>query len=186
MKKCLFLPFSERRYRSGRKEVIIIQENNNKKLRDDFCCYYALLGNAEEAAAKAGFPGESALREGIACLRSAGCRKKIAELRELISSGSDVLTGLKRLAFGSCRDAAVLAFADELPPPEVIGRLDLFNVSEIKRVKGGGVEIKLFDRIKALEKLFELENTFSDRDKAAGLINALMAPGEEAEECEDK
>jgi len=186
LKNASFLPISERRYRSGRKEVIFIQEKDNKKLRDDFCCYYALLGNAEEAAAKAGFPGESALREGIGCLRSAGCRRKIAELRELMTSGSEVITGLKRLAFGSCKDAAVLAFADELPPPEVIGRLDLFNVSEIKRVKGGGVEVKLFDRLKALEKLFELENTFSDRDKAAGLMNALLAGGEEAEETEDQ
>jgi len=180
------LPHSERRFRSGRKEVIIIRKNANKQLRDDFCCYYALLGNAEEAAAKAGFPGESALREGIGCLRSSGCRKKIAELRELMTSGSEVLTGLKRLAFGSCKDAAVLAFADELPPPEVIGKLDLFNVSEIKRVKGGGVEVKLFDRLKALEKLFELENTFSDRDKASGLMNALMADAEEGDEAEDQ
>ena len=34
--------------------------------------------------------------------------------------------------------------------------MDLFNISEIKKVKGGGVEIKFFDRIKALEKLENL------------------------------
>ena len=156
-----------------------------KKQRELFCCYYAVLGNISEAAAKAGFPAETALINGMECLRSAVCRKKIGELRELISGKGEVIAGLKRLAFGSCKDAVVLAFAEELPPAGVIEKLDLFNVSEIKRVKGGGVEIKLFDRLKALEKLFELENTFSDRDKAAGLIKALSLSDEEVNDVEN-
>ena len=155
-----------------------IKDNLQKKQKEDFCCYYALLGSVEEAAAKAGLPKESALSDGLNCLRSPVCRKRITELRELLSGSGEVIAGLKRLAFGSCKDAAVLAFSDELPTPEVIGQLDLFNVSEIKRVKGGGVEVKLFDRLKALEKLFELENSFSDRSKASGLIAALMSDGE--------
>jgi len=53
-------------------------------------------------------------------------------------------------------------------------------------VKGGGVEVKLFDRLKALEKLFELENSFTDRDKAAELIMALTATAEESDSVEDK
>ena len=61
----------------------------------------------------------------------------------------------------------------------MISKLDLFNVSEIKRVKGGGVEVKLFDRLKALEKLFELSNAFSDRDKASDLMSALISSGED-------
>jgi len=149
---------------------------------EDFCSYYALLGSVAEAAAKAGFSGESALSDGLNCLRSPLCRKKVSELRELLSGSGEVITGLKRLAFGSCKDAVVLAFSEELPPPEIIEGLDLFNVSEIKRVKGGGVEIKLFDRLKALEKLFELENSFSDRDKASGLINALISGEEDSYE----
>lgn len=34
--------------------------------------------------------------------------------------------------------------------------MDLFNISEIKRKKGGDIEIKFFDRLKALERLCEL------------------------------
>jgi len=49
--------------------------------------------------------------------------------------------------------------------PEEIEKLDLFNVSDIKRPKGGGLEIKFFDRLKALERLEKLgtgeENTQS-------------------------
>ena len=48
------------------------------------------------------------------------------------------------------------------------------------------MEVKLFDRLRALEKLFELENSFTDRDKAAELIMALTAPTEESDGIEDK
>lgn len=143
--------------------------------KKSFCCNYVLLGGVEEAALRAGFPRESALDEGISCLKSKSCRRLIAQLREIMADSGDVVTGLKRLAFGSCRDAVYLVFADELPPASVIEKLDLFSVSEIKRVKGGGVEVKLFDRLKALEKLFEFENTCSDRGNAASLIKALTS-----------
>lgn len=161
-------------------------EKNIKSEHDAFCCWYVILGNAAEAAEKAGFPKEKALSEAVKCLRSPECRKTISELRDILSDGGNITAGLKRLAFGSCTDAVYLVFADELPPPSVIGGLDLFNVSEIKRVKGGGVEIKLFDRLKALEKLFEMENSCSDRDKAADLIMALTAQTEESESVEDQ
>lgn len=153
---------------------------NLKNKLNSFCCNYVTLGSVEEAAVRAGFPRESALSEGIELLKTEECRQLIAKLRELLSDSGSVAAGLKRLAFGSCTDAVYLVFADELPPAEVIGRLDLFNVSEIKRVKGGGVEVKLFDRMKALEKLFELENAFCDREKAESLLKALTAD----EECE--
>ncbi|MDE6092790.1 MAG: terminase small subunit, partial [Ruminococcus sp.] len=121
----------------------------------------------------------------IKLLESEECRNIISRLKNVVSDSGNVSAGLKRLAFGNCSDAVYLVFADELPPPDIIERLDLFNVSEIKRVKGGGVEVKLFDRLKALEKLFELENAFSDRDKAADLIEALSASAEDGESVDD-
>ena len=156
----------------------------NKRKLKSFCCNYVMLGNAGEAAVRAGCPRETALSEGIELLKTEECRSLISQLRELLDDSGSVAAGLKRLAFGSCSDAVYLVFADELPPPEVIGKLDLFNVSEIKRVKGGGVEVKLFDRLKALEKLFELENAFTDRSRAEDLIKALAAD-EECEELDD-
>ncbi len=168
---------------TARKEVILLQDNKSKQ--EAFCCWYAMLGNAAEAAERAGFDRESALIEGLKCLKSVKCREKIAELRGLLTDSGNISAGLKRLAFGSCKDAVYLVFADELPPPQVIEGLDLFNVSEIKRVKGGGVEVKLFDRLKALEKLFELETAFSDRDKAASLIMALTGTDEESDGVDD-
>lgn len=153
---------------------------NTKAKLNIFCCNYVTLGSAEEAALKAGFPRENALTAGIELLKRKECQDTIAFIRGILSDSGSVISGLKRLAFGSCTDAVYLVFADELPPAEAIEKLDLFNVSEIKRVKGGGVEVKLFDRMKALEKLFELESTCADREKAADLIKAMTAD----EECD--
>lgn len=77
-------------------------------------------------------------------------KKKTAE--------EEVRDGLRRLAFGEIHDAVLLLFADESEILEKLGELDLFNVSEIKRPKGGGMEIKFFDRIRALEKLKDSKN----------------------------
>lgn len=43
--------------------------------------------------------------------------------------------------------------------------MDLFNISEIKKKKGGDIEIKFFDRLKALEKL---ERLCDEKDQLTG------------------
>ncbi|MBR6531233.1 MAG: terminase small subunit, partial [Clostridia bacterium] len=48
-----------------------------------------------------------------------------------------------------------------------------FNVSEIKRPKGGGIEIKFFDRIKALEHLEAMCDGGKDDDSALPFYMAL-------------
>lgn len=53
---------------------------------------------------------------------------------------------------------SIFFFADENEITEKLPSLDLFNISEIKRPKGGGMEIKFFDRIKALEKLRDIKS----------------------------
>lgn len=63
--------------------------------------------------------------------------------------------GYERIAFGGVCDAVRLLFEEE-PAPEVLAGLDLYNVEQIKRLKGGGMEITFYDRMKALECLREL------------------------------
>lgn len=80
-------------------------------------------------------------------------------------SKSEVAAGLRRLAFGSVADAIRLLMEDLDSLP--IESLDLYNISEIKRTTGKGVEIKFFDRLKALERLAELtENSNSSAAEA--------------------
>ena len=78
-----------------------------------------------------------------------------------------------RLAFGSVADAMKLMLCEESMSTEEIERLDLFNVSDIKRPKGGGLEIKFFDRQKALERLIEFNEQLQNRGNAQSLVNAL-------------
>ncbi len=61
--------------------------------------------------------------------------------------------GLLKLATGDISDAVSLLYLTDEEVMEKLPKLNLFNISEIKRPKGGGLEIKFFDRIKAFEKL---------------------------------
>ena len=49
--------------------------------------------------------------------------------------------------------------------------MDFFNVAEIKKLKDGDMEIKIFDRIKALEKLQQMN--FSEQKQALSFYNAI-------------
>ena len=75
------------------------------------------------------------------------------ELRQRIRSGkvsrADVTRRLAELAFGKANDCVRLALEDD---PQ-LGRLDLSLLSEVKRNDKGTVEIKLIDRLRALEQL---------------------------------
>ena len=165
---------------SRQKEVFYLSDHIQNSMRKSFCLWYVLLGSVPEAAVHAGADRENAFAFGMQLLKKPACKKYIAELRAALADENNVITGLRRLAFGSCNDAIYLAFAEELPPPSVIASLDLFNVAEIKRIKDKGVEIKFADRMKALEKLYELENSFSDNARAESLIGALTASAEES------
>ncbi len=135
-----------------------------------FCSYYAATGDARGCAARAGYvisPGKNAVK----LLAREEIRNEIARLeKEKSSFCSDVEKGLHRLAFGSVADALKLMLCEETLTAQQIEELDLFNVSDIKRPKGGGLEIKFFDRLKALEKLSQLnggvENSESSFVKA--------------------
>ena len=155
----------------------------NRKL---FCYLYLKLGNVYEAAIKAGFPPETAFYEGIKTLQMSSSQRVIKQLSNSIAPMRTMLihSGLERLAFGNSNDAAYLVFSEELPSPSQISGLDLFNVSEIKRVKGGGVDVKLFDRQKALEKCLTDANSSNSENSAVSFINALR--GSDNLEGEDK
>ena len=74
-------------------------------------------------------------------------------LKERIRGGEirrrDVTRRLAELAFGKANDCVRLALEDD---PR-LDRLDLSLLSEVKRNDKGTVEIKLIDRLKALEQL---------------------------------
>ncbi len=118
-----------------------------------------MLRNGSEAAARSGYT----LNPKSAAVKLLG-RKEIAE--EIAAAAAaqrgiqtEAAAGYKRLAFGSVADALSLIFCEEAPTKEELATMDLFNVSEIKRPKGGGLEIKFFDRLKPLERLSEMSES---------------------------
>ena len=125
-----------------------------------FCKYYQLTGNYREAAARAGFARPE--KNGLKMLSSKRIADYIADMKPKAPVSDEVIQGLRRLAFGSIADAVGLLFADELP--DNLDSLDLFSISEIKRPKSGGIEIKFFDRLKALEHLASLTEDSSARN----------------------
>lgn len=154
---------------------------NQKSVCRLFCSNYARLGNVYEAALRSGLPPETALADGMDIINQARYRRFIENLmQKSIPPKEIVMIGLERLAFGRANDAASLVFSEELPTADKVGALDLFNVSEMKRVKGGGVEIKLFDRQKAMERIYEYASEENTASAAANLIEALTGLEDEA------
>ena len=108
------------------------------------------------------FPERSALR----LLRRTDIAQEIARIdKQRETTQNDIAIGYQRLAFGCISDAVCLLFSDEVSPEE-IEKMDLFNIAEIKRKKGGDIEIKFFDRLKALEKLTEITDCSSSAESS--------------------
>ena len=78
---------------------------------------------------------------------SDGSLKK--RIREGTVRRKDVVRRMAELAFGKANDCVRLALEDEPP----LDKLDLSLLSEVKRNEKGTVEIKLIDRLRALEQL---------------------------------
>lgn len=116
-----------------------------------FCTYYIHCRDPVEAAQKSGYSFPA--KRGYSLLERNDIAQYIQQLEEQrFYDRLEVEAGYRRLAFGCIGDAVSLLFKENLTE-EDIARMNLFNVSEIKRPKGGGLEIKFFDRLKALDKL---------------------------------
>ena len=97
-------------------------------------------------------------------------------LKQRIRSGEirrqDVTRRLAELAFGKANDCVRLALEDD---PR-LGRLDLSLLSEVKRNDKGTVEIKLIDRLRALEQLAQVAG--EDTQDLEAFLQALQGDRE--------
>lgn len=78
--------------------------------------------------------------------------------------------GYERLAFGSVEDIIELVCKSNFSEKD-LRSLDYFNISEVKKNKDGGIEVKFFDRLKALEKLENI--ACNDKNQALSFYSAL-------------
>ncbi len=121
----------------------------------DFCRQYLNSGNGTEAAVRAGYK-KYPEKHAQELLSRKEIFREIERLCELKKARLSHLSrvGYERLAFGSIADAVSLLYMDN-PSVNELEKMDLFSVAEIKRPRDGSMEIKFFDRLKALEKLSE-------------------------------
>jgi hypothetical protein len=103
--------------------------------------------------------------------------KQTGTLRGRIRSGSvtraDVIRRLAELAFGDANDCVRLALEEGVS----IRELDLSLLSEIRRNDKGTVEVRLIDRLKALEQLSQAAG--KDTDGAQAFLQALQGEVEQ-------
>lgn len=142
-----------------------------------FCRLYAKSRNAREAAARSGFC-QHPEKQGEALLLKKDIRD---EIEKIISKRQDILdevcAGLSKIAFGAvCDPIRLMIFlngsSDEPIGLDELDKMDFSMISEIKMVKSGGTEIKFYDRIRAIEKLYEISENKST-EQAAPLYKAI-------------
>ena len=99
-------------------------------------------------------------------------KDKEKPLKQRIRTGDlrqqDVTRRLAELAFGKANDCVRLALEDD---PR-LDKLDLSLLSEVKRNDKGTVEIKLIDRLRALEQLAEVAE--EDNSDMEAFLQALQ------------
>lgn len=146
-----------------------------------FCEYFALCGDAARAAELAGC--ENPRTDGAGLLCREDIRKKINSLCETMIKGVQARACLayERLALTGAADAVKLLYRENISDRE-LEQLNLSGIAEIKKPKEGAMEIKFFDRLKALEKLIELDKLGT---KAQGSIFDAIRNGVKALEKTD-
>lgn len=124
---------------------------------DKFCCFYSSNGNVRLSAVMAGYSSNPE-QTGQQLLTRGDIAGRVKEYRDTRVNDLRLmaLLGYERLAFGSIADCIQLLYM-EAPTLQRLEAMDLFMISEIKKPKDGAMEIKFFDRIKALEKLNEAQ-----------------------------
>lgn len=141
-----------------------------------FCRTYLRTMDPERAAAEIG------RRDGYAMLEKRVTQQKLERMRCAAADQlkrEDVLRQLARLAFGRVDDAVQLALhRGDLDT----GGLELSAISEL-RVTEKGVEVKLVDRVRALESLWKLLDT-GETQESDPLYQALTDLNREAEDSD--
>ena len=148
----------------------------NTQRRRAFCVYMARGFPPEEAARKAGFGAGDCGMQSATLLGDAKVRRSIARLRKELSFGAPASlarAGLERIALGDAAGALPLLSGEGGPASAA----DLFHVAEVRLPKGGGVEIKFCDRLKALSLLAGLDG---GEQNAAGSLLAALARSAQA------
>ena len=140
----------------------LMKKSLSKKQRI-FCYYFVETGNPEKAFDIANM--KNSVENIPKLMLDESIRSEIKRIYEYkkqnLSMKAEI--GYERLAFGEIFDCIKLIFLKDIENYE-IENMNFFNISEIKRLKDGTMEIKFFDRMKALEKVEQTESKKSENE----------------------
>ena len=146
-----------------------VNKNIKSGSKEELFCLYSAVGfSSKEAAARSGFSHPE--KSGVKLLGKEKVRERIEELSKPKVKLREVEAGLRRLAFGDLSDVIRLITAEKISELEP-EKMDLMLISELKYSKNG-VEVKLFDRMKAVCKLAELAEISAESGEE-GFFEAL-------------
>ena len=132
--------------------------------------------NPKEAAIKAGYSSSSAEKTAQQLLYRQDINEYLKKIKTDLKKDQIIslaITALKRLIFYRPNDVLILALKSQELSENQIENLDLFQISEIKKLKDGGFEFKFTDRIKAIECLISLLDKMDDDSGAENFFKAL-------------
>ena len=138
-------------------------KNSLSKKQKNFCYHFVETGNPNEAFSIANMKGPM---ENIPKLMlDESIRSEIKRVYDYKKQNLSIKAeiGYERLAFGEIADCIKLIFTKDIENCQ-IDKMNLFNISEIKRLKDGTIEVKFFDRMKALEKIEQIESNKSESE----------------------
>lgn len=121
-----------------------------RKREKTFCVYVAQGKSLEESSVLCGYDEN----RGISLITKPEIMNEITALLKAKANLMKNLSvlGYQQLAFGGIADCISLVTEEKVSKDE-LQNMNLFMISEIKKPKDGAMEIKFFDRLKALEKL---------------------------------
>lgn len=132
--------------------------------------------NPKEAAIKAGYSSLAAEKTAQKLLSKQDINEYLEKIK--IDFKKDqilnlAILALKRLIFCRPNDVLILALKSQELNENQIEKLDLFQISEIKKLKDGGFEFKFTDRVKAIDCLTSLIEKMGEKSSLDDFFRAL-------------
>ena len=81
---------------------------------------------------------------------------------------------IEKLALCKTNDVLYLMFSKEVPEPDAFKKIDFSSVTEIKRDKDGGLQVKFVDRQSLFESLVKLTSEEKNENDAANFLNTII------------
>lgn len=149
--------------------------------------YYKRSKSSKTAAIKAGYAPSKAEKIAQQLLNKREINSFMQHLQledEKKQTFQTAITCLKKLIKSKINDSVILANKLEIISDDEIKNLNLLQISELKKLKDGAIELKFFDKIKAIEMLLyimEKLEKINGNTQMENFLNAIKTTSNDTE-----